>query len=205
MSDKYREPEYRWLGRQPYETLWHDLKARAAAVAAGESAEVIWCAEHEPVYTTGRRGIDNRIVEHLPAPMVCTDRGGETTFHGPGQLMLYPVIDLRGRGLGVKSYVCRLEQSCIDLLAEIGIEAARREGFPGVWSERGKMAALGVRVSGGVAYHGMALNVDVDPQWFAAITPCGLSGGVVSISAWRDAPELSWLAGRWRDALLARL
>jgi lipoyl(octanoyl) transferase len=124
------------------------------------------------------------------------------TFHGPGQIMLYPVIHLRDRKLGVKAYVNLLEQSCIDLLQTIGIPAQHRCGFPGVWTEQGKIAALGVRITHGVAYHGMALNVDVDPAWFAAINPCGLQTGIISLAALSKQPlDLPELAEIWQHKL----
>jgi len=189
-----------WLGRQPYEPVWELLSARADAVAKGGEGEVVFTCEHEAVYTTGRRGIDNRLGETLPAPVVQSDRGGEMTFHGPGQLMLYPVMNLRQRELGVKQYVQLLETSCIQLLAGMGIDSDRKCGFPGVWTAHGKISALGVRVSKGVAYHGMALNVDVDENWFSAINPCGLQSEVVSVSAFTDPPELPALASLWFDS-----
>ena len=194
-----------WLGRQPYQSMWERLQCQAVALAAGEGQEVIWSCEHEPVYTTGRRGIDNRLGHALPAPVVQSDRGGEMTFHGPGQLVLYPVIHLRQRGLGVKAYVSMLEDSCIGLLHGLGIEAGRRCGFPGVWVGQDKIAALGIRVSRGVAYHGMALNVDVDKAWFQGIHPCGLHFGIQNISAFMSPPPLFVLARQWRSCLLREL
>jgi lipoyl(octanoyl) transferase len=189
--------DYQWLGRQLYKPMWSRMQQRAIAVANGSAAEIVWTCEHEAVYTTGRRGIDNRLGGELPAPMIATDRGGEMTFHGPGQIMLYPVVNLRQRAMGVRDYVYLLEQSCIDLLAGLGLHANRRSGFPGIWLEEGKIAALGVRVTRGVAYHGMALNVDVDASWFAAIDPCGLGFPAISLSS-RVTPPLSQeLADRW--------
>jgi len=189
--------DYQWLGRQPYRPMWSRIQERAAAVVDGSSAEIIWTCEHEAVYTTGRRGIDNRLGGELPAPMVSTDRGGETTFHGPGQIMLYPVIHLRQRAMAVRDYVRLLEQSCIDLLAGMGVDADRRSGFPGVWLKQGKIAALGVRVTRGVVYHGMALNVDVDACWFAAIDPCGLGLPAISLANRVAPPPSQELADRW--------
>ncbi|NWF38812.1 lipoyl(octanoyl) transferase LipB [Mariprofundus sp. NF] len=194
-----RDLIYSWLGRQAYEPLWQMLSARAGAVGKGADEEIVFCCEHEAVYTTGRRGVDNRLEELLPAAVVKSDRGGEMTFHGPGQLMLYPIIHLKNRQLGVKQYVHLLEVSCIALLRELGITAESRCGFPGVWTAEGKIAALGVRVSGGVAYHGMALNVDVDEKWFAAINPCGLQSKVVSLSSFIEPLALPELASRWSD------
>jgi len=158
------------------------------------------------VYTTGCRGIDNRLKKALPADFITTDRGGETTFHGPGQLMLYPVLNLKARGLGTRDYVALLEQSCIDLLHSRDIEAFRRCGYPGVWTRAGKIAALGVRIRRGVAYHGMALNVRVERTWFDAIRPCGLDLGVSSMADAGACEEaLPALATDWYDCLLALL
>jgi len=199
---KIGDLEHQWLGRQSYEPVWQKLRARADAVASGNTKEIIFSCEHEPVYTTGRRGVDNRLGESLPAPVVLSDRGGEMTFHGPGQVMLYPIINLRARDIGVKAYVHLLEQSCIDVLQSLGIEATRNCGFPGVWTQQGKIAALGVRVSRGVAYHGMALNITIDPKWFAAINPCGLNTGIVNISDVVDPTPLPELAELWKQQFM---
>jgi len=188
---------FEWLGRQPYEPMWQQMQSRAKAIAGEKAEEIIWSCEHEPVYTTGRRGVDNRLGEKLPAPFIATDRGGETTFHGPGQLMLYPVIDLRGHKLGVKQYARLLEQSCIDTLGSLGVVSERRIGFPGVWAEHGKIAALGIRVSKGVAYHGMALNISVESRWFTAIDPCGLGRLAINLSSFCTPPALCELAKIW--------
>jgi len=197
--------KYQWMGRQRYAPAWQQLQHCAQAVADGRDAEIILSCEHEPVYTTGKRGVDNRLHAKLPAPVIRSDRGGEMTFHGPGQLMLYPVIHLRQRGIGVKQYVHFLEQSCMDLLHEFDVEAKRRDGFPGVWTENGKIAALGVRITRGVAYHGMALNVDVDTSWFAAINPCGLQTGAASMSDFINPLPLPALAQRWQCCFLTVL
>jgi lipoyl(octanoyl) transferase len=193
---------FEWLGHQPYEPILHQLKARAAAVASGEESEIIWACEHEPVYTTGRRAVDNRKQAELPAPLIHTNRGGETTFHGTGQLMFYPIIHLKKRQLSPKNYVHLLEQSAIDLLAEMEINAQRQCGLPGVWTDEGKIAAIGLRIENGVAYHGMALNVDVAASWFAVINPCGTGKKSVSMSQYIDTwPNLGWLADKWNGQL----
>lgn len=193
---------YEWLGRQPYEPMWQQLQAHAAAVSAGQKEEIVWACEHDPVYTTGRRAVDNRTKPELPAPLIYTDRGGETTFHGPGQIMLYPIVHLKQRRLSPRSYVHLLEQSAIDLLAESGITSGRQCGLPGVWSDDGKIAAIGLRIQSGVAYHGMALNVDVAPDWFAAINPCGTRKKSLSMAFYvEQLPELQLLASRWNGHL----
>jgi len=192
------KPAFRWLDVQPYVAMWQSLLKRAADVAKERRPEVLWSCEHEPVYTTGRRGVDNRLRSVLGAPLIYTDRGGETTFHGPGQVMLYPVVSLRRRRLSPRTYVYLLEQSCIDCLETFGIHASRRPALPGVWLQTGKVAALGLRITGGVAYHGMALNVCVDDDWFDAIDACGTGLPSVSLkSVLPDAPACRTLALRW--------
>jgi len=137
---------------------------------------------------------------------VHTDRGGETTFHGTGQVMLYPVIHLKQREIYPKRYVHLLEQSAINLLAELGIGAGRRCGLPGVWTDDGKIAAIGLRIQKGVAYHGMALNVDVAPDWFTAINPCGTGKKSVNISRYVEQwPEFPLLACRWSEHFIRLL
>lgn len=193
---------FEWLGHRLYEPIWQRLQQHAVEVAGGTACEIIWACEHEPVYTTGRRAVDNRTQDELPAPLIRTDRGGETTFHGTGQLMLYPIIDLKNRGLAPRRYVHLLEQSAIDLLAPMGVHAERICTLPGVWVDGEKIAAIGLRISGGIAYHGMALNVDVKPEWFDPINPCGTGKKSISLSRWiKPAPELKQLAGEWSACL----
>jgi len=199
-------PALSWLGRMQHHVMWQRMQQQAGLIAAhGAASEIVWSCEHDPVYTTGRRGIDNRRMAELPAPLIVTDRGGETTFHGPGQVMLYPVLSLRARHLGVRDYVCLLEQSCIDLLDVHDIKAGRRDGLPGVWVDRAKVAAIGLRVSQGVVWHGMALNVRIDPQWFAAINACGAGLGVCSMHDFIEPLPLAELANEWYALLCTRL
>ena len=198
--------ELQWLGvDQPYSDVYALLKQHAEAVAEGVCTERVFSCVHAPVYTTGRRGIDNRLGSKLPAEVAYSDRGGEMTFHGSGQLMFYPVVHLRQRRLGVKRYVWLLEAACIGLLNCYGIDGERRCGFPGVWVEGKKIAALGVRVCRGVAYHGMALNVQVEAHWFAAIRPCGLQTDVCNMKDWVDVVEGFELADVWHQNFLTLL
>jgi len=193
---------FNWLGRQPYEPIWRQLQQRAAAIARHEAEEVIWACEHDPVYTTGLRAVDNRCRERLPAPLIITDRGGETTWHGPGQVMLYPLINLKKRRIKVRQYVQILEQACILLLADYGIMAGRREGLPGVWVDQRKIAAIGLRVHNGISYHGMALNVSCDLSWFAAINPCGTGLAACRLQDFSDQlPALHRIAEQWQQHL----
>jgi len=141
----------------------------------------LWLLEHPPVYTLGQ-GADRR---HGPRidnaiPVVRVERGGEITYHGPGQVVLYTLVDLTRRGIKVRAFVALLEACVIDLLAEEGVAAARRAGAPGVYVRGAKVAALGLRVTRGRAWHGVALNVDVDLAPFAAIDPCGYAGLAVT-------------------------
>jgi len=178
------------------------LRERASRLACGDADEIIWTCEHEAVYTTGRRAIDNRLEHRLPAPWVETDRGGETTFHGVGQIMLYPIVHLRQRGLSVREYVHMLEQSVLDVLLPYDLQASRRCGLPGIWTSEGKLAAIGIRVSQGVAYHGMAMNMAVDMHYFGAINPCGTNQRAVNLNDYTQSlPSLVVLADKWNQSL----
>lgn len=174
--------KFLWLGQQNYPTLLKNMQAQAAARAGATSSDMVWFCEHEPVYTTGKRGINNALVT-LKAPLIYTERGGETTYHGPGQLMMYPILSLKNYGLHVRDYVNLLEQSCINLLATYAIKAERNCGFPGVWAGQQKIAAMGLRINQGVSSHGMALNLYTDLTWFDAINPCGTSQKMTSMEA----------------------
>jgi len=192
-----------WLGRQTYESMWARLTERAENVATGTDAEIIWSCEHDPVYTTGRRGVDNRLTAAEGVPFVHADRGGETTFHGPGQLMFYPVINLQSRKLGARNYVFLLEQSCMDLLQAFGIQTSRKHSLPGVWIHDAKIAAIGLRIVRGVAYHGMSLNVDLSPHWFEAIHACGTSFPSTNMSSlMENVLDFSGLADMWENHFL---
>ncbi|MDQ6950453.1 MAG: lipoyl(octanoyl) transferase LipB [Mariprofundales bacterium] len=194
-------PDFRWLGRQPYQPFATAMRQHAEKLQAGDEKEVIWCCEHDPIYTTGRRAIDNRITPTLPAALIVSDRGGETTFHGPGQLMLYPIINLKRRHLAPRAYVALLEEGCIRLLADYGIITARRKGAPGVWTTCGKIAAIGLRISRGVVWHGMALNVTTKLAWFDPIHPCGLNFAMDSIAHHATPQPLAVLANQWAKNL----
>lgn len=207
-ASKATDPAMQWLGEgRPYTETWQMLQARAAGVAAGRADEAIFACEHEPVYTTGKRGVDNRTTEILGAPLIATDRGGETTFHGPGQLMLYPVINIRQRKITPRQYVQLLEDSCIELLAaEFDVEARRICSLPGVWTDAGKIAAIGLRIVHGTAYHGMALNLDIDLKWFTAINPCGTGKRADRLIDYcHQLPASEEIAGLWAAHLRQNL
>jgi lipoyl(octanoyl) transferase len=153
-----------------------DAMREFTATRGAETPDELWVLEHPPVYTVGQAGR----AEHLPRtssiPVVRTDRGGQITYHGPGQAIVYVMVDLSRRGLTVRGLVRRIEGSVIDTLAAHGVIAARRAGAPGVYVNGAKVAALGLRVRHGRSYHGVALNVDMDLTPYTDIDPCGFPG-----------------------------
>lgn len=165
----------RRLGRREYApvvALMRDFTEARTATTGDE----VWLLEHPPVFTLGRAALTEHVLDPGPVPVMRTDRGGQVTYHGPGQLVLYTLLDLRRRGLGIKNFVHLLEESLIELLAGYGIDAGRRPGAPGVYVAGEKIAALGLRVRRGCSYHGLSLNVDMDLAPFARIHPCGYPG-----------------------------
>jgi lipoyl(octanoyl) transferase len=141
-----------------------------------ETADEIWFTEHQPVFTLGLNASREHVLAAGDIPVVQIDRGGQVTYHGPGMLMVYPLIDLKRLGLGVRDLVTALEQSVVDLAASHGIEARARPEAPGVYVAETKFASVGLRIRRGASYHGMALNVDVDLEPFLRINPCGYAG-----------------------------
>jgi len=159
---------------QEYTACWQQMKAFTRARAALATDE-IWLVEHEPVFTLGIRENADDILDLGDIPVVKTDRGGLITYHGPGQLLIYLMLDLRRLGTGLKALVSTLEQITIDVLAENEIHAARMKNAPGVYVDGRKIASLGLRVQRGCTYHGLSLNVDMDLSPFDRIVPCGLA------------------------------
>ncbi len=141
-----------------------------------ETEDEIWLLEHHPVFTLGIRERDDDILDTGDIPVVKSDRGGLITYHGPGQLVVYLMLDLRRPGIGLKALVNMLEQSTIDLLLKYGIDASRMENAPGIYVEGNKIGSIGLRVQRGCTYHGLSLNIDMDLSPFERIIPCGLSG-----------------------------
>jgi len=163
------------LGRQPYEPVWRAMQAFTDARDEATPDE-LWLVEHEPVFTLGQAGKPEHVLMPGDIPVLHVDRGGQVTYHGPGQIVAYPLLDLRRQKIGVREYVHRIEQAVIDTLAEWNIEGARREGAPGVYVGDAKVAALGIRVRRGCAFHGLAFNVAMDLEPFGRINPCGYQG-----------------------------
>ncbi len=177
--------QVRPMGRVPYEATWRAMQAFTAG-RTSDTADEIWLVEHAPVFTLGQAGRREHLLTDVGIPVVAIDRGGQVTYHGPGQVVAYVLLDLRRRGYGVKELVRRLEQAVIEVLAAEGIVASRRAGAPGVYvdeamGEHGaKIAALGLRIRNGCSYHGLSLNVAMDLSPFAAINPCGYAGLAVT-------------------------
>jgi lipoyl(octanoyl) transferase len=169
----------RRLGRRAYEPVWRAMQAFTDARGPADADE-LWVVEHEPVFTLGQAGKWEHVLAPGDIPVVPVDRGGQVTYHGPGQLVAYPLIDLRRLGIGVRELVDRIEQSVIDTLAGWGIAAARQPGAPGVYVGGAKVMALGLRVRRGCSFHGLAFNVAMDLEPFARINPCGFQGLVVT-------------------------
>jgi lipoyl(octanoyl) transferase len=163
------------LGRVEYAPTYRAMQDFTAARDA-DTPDELWLCEHPPVFTLGLAGKPEHLLRDVGIPVVKIDRGGQITYHGPGQIVAYLLLDLRRRKLMVRELVGRMEQALIDLLAEYGISAARLEGAPGVYVGGAKIGALGLRIKNGCSYHGLALNVDGDLAPFDAINPCGYAG-----------------------------
>ncbi len=163
------------LGRRPYEPVWRAMQAFTDARDEATPDE-LWLVEHDPVFTLGQAGKPEHVLMPGDIPVLHVDRGGQVTYHGPGQIVLYPLLDLRRLKVGVREYVCRIEQAIIDTLGDWNIGAVRREGAPGVYVAGAKIAALGIRVRRGCSFHGLAFNIDMDLSPFQRINPCGFEG-----------------------------
>jgi lipoyl(octanoyl) transferase len=163
------------LGRRPYEPVWRAMQAFTDA-RGEDTADELWLVEHAPVFTLGQAGRAEHVLAPGAIPVLKVDRGGQVTYHGPGQIVAYPLLDLRRLKLGVRDYVCRIEQAVIDTLADWNIEGRRRDGAPGVYVNGAKVAALGIRVRRGCSFHGLAFNIAMDLEPFARINPCGYQG-----------------------------
>lgn len=173
------QPAVKPLGLVDYESTWRAMQAFTAARDEATPDE-LWSLEHPPVFTLGQAGKREHLLQATDIPVIPIDRGGQVTYHGPGQAVVYVLVDLKRRGYGVKELVHRMEQAVMDMLAESGVQAERKPGAPGVYVGGAKIAALGLRIKQGRSYHGLALNVDMDLSPFALINPCGYPGMAVT-------------------------
>ena len=170
-----REPLIRWLGRVEYEPTWRAMQSFTEQ-RTPETPDQIWFLEHPPVFTLGMNAAPEHLLAPGDIPVVQIDRGGQVTYHGPGQLVVYPLIDVRRAGLGVRQLVMSLESAIIDLLASWNITALARRDAPGVYVDGRKVASIGLRIRRGSSYHGLAFNVAMDLEPFQRINPCGYRG-----------------------------
>lgn len=170
-----RPPVLRWLGRADYEPIWREMQSFTDQRTASTPDE-IWFLEHPPVFTLGMNAAPEHVLGAGDIPVVQIDRGGQVTYHGPGQLIVYPLLDVRRAGLGVRRLVMALESAIIDVLASWNITALARRDAPGVYVDGRKVASIGLRIRRGSSYHGLAFNVAMDLEPFQRINPCGYRG-----------------------------
>jgi lipoyl(octanoyl) transferase len=165
----------RWLGKVDYEPTWREMQ-RITDTRDANTPDEIWLLEHPPVFTLGLNADAGHVLAAGDIPVVKIDRGGQVTYHGPGQLVVYPLIDIRRAGLGVRDLVTALETAVIGYCASLGIEAATKPGAPGVYVKGRKIGSVGIRIRRGSSYHGLAFNVNMDLEPFQRINPCGYAG-----------------------------
>ena len=165
----------RYLGRQDYEPVWRAM-SNFTDRRDDSTVDELWLVEHPPVFTQGQAGKEEHLLMPGDIPVVQVDRGGQVTYHGPGQLVVYPLINLRRKGIGVRDLVTFTESTIVDTVAELGIEAYPKADAPGVYVNESKIASLGFRIRRGCSYHGLSLNVDMDLGAFLRINPCGYQG-----------------------------
>jgi len=168
-------PGIHWLGRRAYEPVWRAMQ-RYTQERAADAPDQIWLLEHEPVFTLGMNADHTHVLAPGSIPVLEIDRGGQVTYHGPGQLVIYPLIDLRRARLGIRDLLNALERCVIEYVARFGIEARCRPHAPGVYVGDRKLASVGLRIRRGGSYHGLALNIDMDLEPFGRINPCGFAG-----------------------------
>jgi lipoyl(octanoyl) transferase len=195
----------RELGLVDYEPTWHAMQ-RFTAERGRETADEVWLVQHSPVFTQGQAGKAEHLLLPGNIPVVQVDRGGQVTYHGPGQLVAYLMLDVRRLGFGVRDLVTRIERSLIALLDSYGVTAAAKPDAPGVYVDGAKIASLGLRIRNGFSFHGLALNVDMDLEPFRRINPCGYAG--LAMTQLRDHAgpiEFAEVSARLRAQLVKHL
>lgn len=198
-------PLVKWLGRVPYEPTWRAMQ-RFTDARTADTQDEIWLLEHDPVYTLGMNADRSHVLFAGDIPVVQIDRGGQVTYHGPGQLVVYPLVDVRRAGLGVRDLVTALEGATVDYAASVGIAAASRADAPGVYVNGAKLASVGLRIRRNGSYHGLALNVDMDLEPFSRINPCGYAGlQMTQLSALGDGRSVSQVGEAFAPLLLRRI
>lgn len=196
---------FRELGLTDYEPTWQAMK-RFTDGRDRETADEVWLVQHPPVFTQGQSGKPEHLLLPGDIPVVQVDRGGQVTYHGPGQLVAYLLLDVRRLGFGVRELVTRIERSLIDLLASYGVDAAAKPDAPGVYVDGAKIASLGLRIRNGCSFHGLALNVDMDLNPFKRINPCGYAGLAMTQLREQAGPiEFAEVSARLRAQLVKHL
>lgn len=196
---------FRELGLTDYEPTWQAMK-RFTDGRDRENADEVWLVQHPPVFTQGQSGKPEHLLLPGDIPVVQVDRGGQVTYHGPGQLVAYLLLDVRRLGFGVRELVTRIERSLIDLLASYGVDAAAKPDAPGVYVDGAKIASLGMRIRNGCSFHGLALNVDMDLDPFKRINPCGYAGLAMTQLREQAGPiEFAEVSARLRAQLVKHL
>jgi len=188
-TDLTQHIRVRSLGKQPYIPIWKAMKA-FTETRSKYTADEIWMLEHTPVFTQGQAGKAEHLLATDNIPVVQVDRGGQVTYHGPGQLVAYLLIDLKRKNLGVRQLVTRIEGSIVSTLQTFTINSAPRTDAPGVYTENSKIASLGLRIRKGCSFHGLALNINMNLEPFQRINPCGYQGLPVSqVADFIDTPD----------------
>ncbi|MDC6380365.1 lipoyl(octanoyl) transferase LipB [Pseudomonas sp. 15A4] len=196
---------FRELGLTDYEPTWQAMK-RFTDGRDRDTADEVWLVQHPPVFTQGQSGKPEHLLLPGDIPVVQVDRGGQVTYHGPGQLVAYLLLDVRRLGFGVRDLVTRIEHSLIDLLASYGVDAAAKADAPGVYVDSAKIASLGLRIRNGCSFHGLALNVDMDLDPFKRINPCGYAGLAMTQLREQAGPiEFAEVSARLRAQLVNHL
>lgn len=187
-------PIVRFLGRQPYQSTFERMQAFTNGRSA-DTADELWVLEHEPVFTQGQAGKEEHLLNPGDIPVVQVDRGGQVTYHGPGQLVIYLLLDLKRNSLGVRDLVTLMEEAVVELLATQGVKATPKPDAPGVYVEGRKICSLGLRVRRGCSFHGLALNIDMELEPFLRINPCGYAGlEMTQLAQLTDKVEISQVA-----------
>jgi len=194
----------RRLGLSEYQPVWHAMQAFTDARDESSSDE-LWLVQHPPVFTQGQAGKAEHVLSPGNIPVIQVDRGGQVTYHGPGQIVAYPLVDIRRKGIGVKEFVQRIEASIIDVLDGYGVKGERVAGAPGIYVGGEKIASLGLRVRRGRTFHGLAFNIDMDLEPFQRINPCGFSGLQVTQLSQLTPADFEEVENRLVDSLVRQL
>jgi lipoyl(octanoyl) transferase len=194
----------RQLGLSDYEPVWHAMQDFTDQ-RDESTVDELWLVQHPPVFTQGQAGKAEHVLAPGDIPVVQVDRGGQVTYHGPGQIVAYPLVDIRRRGVGVRDFVNCIEESIIQVLHHYGVNGVRREGAPGVYVNGEKIASVGLRVRQGRTFHGLSFNIDMDLKPFQRINPCGYEGLVVTQLSSFSAVVFSEVENRLVDRITAQL